>query len=127
MEDNFELNGLLNEYARVSEQMDTLKKQQDALKVNIYHILGKAPIEYDNGFLKAKVTNALTYKYPDEVSTIKTLKELEAAQFVEETINTRKLNDNIKKNVDSEITKKLLTENLAQPDVTVKLSVSRID
>ena len=102
--ENFELNGTLNEYIKISE-----------------------PTTYDNGYLEAKVTNALTYKYPDEVSTIKTLKGLDAAQFVEETINTKRLNDYIKKNKDSEITKTLITEKLAEPAVTVKLSVSRVD
>ena len=92
MEDNFELNGLLTAYAKVVAEEDQLKAQKEKLKNQIVKLMGNES-KYDNGYYAASLSKAISYKYPDELATIKKLKDLAADQYVVETLHTKTLNE----------------------------------
>lgn len=122
MEDNFELNGLLTAYAKVVAEEDQLKAQKEKLKSQIIKLMGNES-KYDNGYYAASLSKAISYKYPDELATIKKLKDLAADQYVVETIHTKTLNEYIRKNPTSEVARALLAEKLIEGTTTERLSV----
>lgn len=110
------LNEQVKMYAQLKAQADALKEQMDSLKDTIVESMGdESSFTADDGTV-AKLVAKETFKYVDEPSMIKWLKDNGYAQFVVEKVNATTMNKELKKGM-------TLTESL-KPMFTKTVSVS---
>lgn len=94
---NKSLNEKVKEYADLKAQADSIAEQLTALKEEIVEAMGdEDEFTADDGTV-AKINAKETFKYVDEASMVKWLKNNGYSQFVVEKVNTTPMNKELKK------------------------------
>ena len=93
------LNDNINKYMKLKEEYDALKEQLDELKESI--LVDMEQLDTDNYTtdenIVAKVVTKENFKYIDEPSMIKWLKENGYSQFIAEKVSTVPMNKELRK------------------------------
>lgn len=96
---NLEMNQMLNEYAYLTAQLESIKKAQDELKETIITKMTESGIEkIDDGEKSLSLVNKQTVKIKNEASVIAHLKESGMAKLVKEKVDTTGFNNLVKMN-----------------------------
>ena len=89
----------INKYAALQQQIEALKEEQDTLRLDIISDMeatGEVSFTTAEG-ITAKLVDKTNFKYVDELSMIKYLKENGYAMFIKEAINSSSMNSELKK------------------------------
>ena len=118
------LNEDIKEYARIKSKIDDLTKEKDNLNKKIVSALEEMKInKYECDDYQASLSYRETFKYNDEKALIDVLKKDETLnKYVVESINTKGLNDLLKK---SESVATQLKENYTKT-TTSSLTVKKL-
>ena len=111
--DKLKLNQLVKDYLELQTKEEDIKNKKDVLKESIIELMGDE-VKYDNGYATTTITLAESFKYNNEVSAIKTLKLNGYEKFITEEINTKEFNKFMKNNLENEMVKKLLSEDISK-------------
>lgn len=96
---NLEMNQMLNEYAYLTAQLESIKKAQDELKETIITKMAETGIEkIDDGEKSLSLVNKQTVKIKNEANVIAHLKESGMAKLVKEKVDTTGFNNLVKMN-----------------------------
>lgn len=109
----------IEEYNEIQKKIDELTEKKNELneKIKVAMIDQKVnKVETTNG-VTASLVAKTSSKYTDEVALIKYLKENDGLKYIKETVNTKLLNEDLKKSPS------LLTENL-KPTSSVSYSLT---
>lgn len=94
-----EFNKLIEEYIKLSKNLDEINARKSELKNQIMEAMG-GETEYENGSFKVTISDKENFKYNDEVAMISFLEKNGYENFVIKTINTA-LNKKLKENPES--------------------------